>query len=125
MEFRVLSLFQDADAQLERQSMIDDVINNLQQEYGSTGDSHEYLMVSKSFLIYQSSSQNKDDKLPKRSETKKQEGSRKRGRPQLRWEDCVKRDLRKAEEEEKWREKANNRDPWKQITKVAVIRSDQ
>ena len=39
----------------------------------------------------------KDDKLPKRSETKKQEGFRKRGRPQLRWEDCVKRDLRKAE----------------------------
>ena len=62
----------------------------------------------------------KDDKLPKRSETKKQEGFRKRGRPQLRWEDCVKRDLRKAEEEEKWRENANNRDQWKQITKVAV-----
>ena len=35
-----------------------------------------------------------DDKLPKRAETKSQEGSRKRGRPQLRWEDCVKRDLR-------------------------------
>ena len=32
----------------------------------------------------------KDDKLPKRVETKKQEGSRKRGRPQLRWEDCEK-----------------------------------
>ena len=41
-----------------------------------------------------------DDKLPKRNETKKQEGSRKRGRTQLRWEDCVKRDLRTAEEEE-------------------------
>ena len=67
----------------------------------------------------------KDDKLSKRAETKKQEGSRKRGRPQLRWEDCVKRDLRKAEEEEKWREKANNRDRWKQITKVAVLRNDQ
>ena len=26
----------------------------------------------------------KDDKLPKRAETKRQEGSRKRGRPQLR-----------------------------------------
>ena len=38
----------------------------------------------------------KDERLPKRSETKKQEGCRKRGRPQLRWEDCVKRDLRKA-----------------------------
>ena len=42
----------------------------------------------------------KDDKLPKRAETKKHEGYRKRGRPQLRWEDCVKRDLRKAKEEE-------------------------
>ena len=67
----------------------------------------------------------KDDKLPKRSETKKQEGFRKRGKPQSRWEDCVKRDLRKAEEEEKRRENANNRDQWKQITKVAVLRSDQ
>ena len=65
----------------------------------------------------------KDDKLPKRSETKKQ-GFRKRGRPQLIWEDCVKRDLRKAEEE-KWREKANNRHQWKRITKLAVLRSDQ
>ena len=37
----------------------------------------------------------------------------------------VKRDLTKADEEEKWREKANNRDQWKQITKVAVLRSDQ
>ena len=45
----------------------------------------------------------KDDKLPKRSETKKQEGFRKRGRPQLRWEDCLKIDPKKAEEEEKWR----------------------
>ena len=66
-----------------------------------------------------------DDKLPKRAETKRQEGSRKRGRPRLRWEDCVKRDLRKAKEEDKLREKANNRDPWKPITKVAVLRSDQ
>ena len=64
----------------------------------------------------------KDDKLPKQFETKKNDGCRKRGRPQLRWEHCVKRDLRKAEEEEKWRENANQ---WKRITKVAVHRSDQ
>ena len=66
----------------------------------------------------------KDDRLAKRSETKKQEGFRKRGRPQLRWEDCVKRDLRKAEEEEKWREKAN-RDQWECITQIAVQRSEK
>ena len=46
----------------------------------------------------------------KRSETKKQGGCRKRGRSQLRWEDCLKRDQRKPEEEEKKRENDNNRD---------------
>ena len=51
----------------------------------------------------------KDERSPERCERKKLEGCRKRGRPQLRWEDCVERDLRKAEEEEKWRDKASNR----------------
>ena len=45
----------------------------------------------------------KYESLPKRSETKKHDGCRKQGRSQLRWEVCVKRDRRKAEEEEKWR----------------------
>ena len=50
----------------------------------------------------------------------------KQGRPRLRREDSRKRDQRKAEsEEEKWIEKANNRDQWKTITKVAVQRSDE
>ena len=40
----------------------------------------------------------------------KEEGCRKRDIQQLRWEDCVKRYLRKAEAEEKCREQANNRD---------------
>ena len=60
-----------------------------------------------------------------KDETKKQEGCRKRGRPQLRWDNCVKRHLRRAEEEERCREKANNRDQWKQIAKVAAHRRDQ
>ena len=67
----------------------------------------------------------KYDKLQKRAETKKQEGSRKRRRPQLRWEDCVMRDLRKAGEEEKWREKANNMDQWKHITIYEGSRTSQ
>ena len=37
----------------------------------------------------------------------------------------MKRDLRKADESEKCREKDNNREEWKQITKVAVQRNDE
>ena len=56
----------------------------------------------------------KDERLPKIYETKKQECCRERGRSQLRWEDCVKRDLGKVEE----RENANNGDQlWKKIYK--------
>ena len=45
----------------------------------------------------------KDERLPKRSESKEQGGCG-NVTPQIRWEDCVKRNLRKAEEDEKWRE---------------------
>ena len=55
----------------------------------------------------------KDERLPRRSDTKKQESGRKRGRRQLRWEDCGKKDLRKAEDGENWREKASNWEQWK------------
>ena len=61
----------------------------------------------------------KDERLRQRSETKKQEGYRKRGRPQQRWDNCVKRDMRKAEEEN-GSENANNRDQWKTFTKISV-----
>ena len=37
--------------------------------------------------------------IPEKTESNKQEGCRKRGCPQLRWEACVKGDIRKAEEE--------------------------
>ena len=40
----------------------------------------------------------------------KHPGRRKRVRLQLRWKDCVKRDVRKAEEDDKWMEKAANRE---------------
>ena len=41
-----------------------------------------------------------DDKLPKRAAEVREQGRRRRGRPMLRWEDCVKRDVGKAGEEE-------------------------
>ena len=41
-----------------------------------------------------------DDRLPKRAAELREQGRRRRGRPRLRWEDCVKRDVRTAGEEE-------------------------
>ena len=37
-----------------------------------------------------------DDKLPKSAAELRDEGMRRRWRPRLRWEDCVKRDVKKA-----------------------------
>ena len=45
-----------------------------------------------------------------------EEGRRRRGRPRLRWEDCVKRDVRKAGEEEDWEKKTRDRRVEKTIT---------
>ena len=36
-----------------------------------------------------------DDRLPKRAAELREQGRRRRGRPRLRWEDCVKRDVRR------------------------------
>ena len=41
------------------------------------------------------------------------------GRPRLRWEDCVKRDVRKAGEEEDWK-KTRDRGGWKRLSDEAV-----
>ena len=38
----------------------------------------------------------------------------------LRWEDCVKRDVRKAGEEEDWKKKTRDRGGWKRISDEAV-----
>ena len=42
--------------------------------------------------------------------------SRKMGRPQLGWEDCVRRDMRSSGEDETWREGAADRKLWKERT---------
>ena len=46
-----------------------------------------------------------DDRLSKRAAVFREEDRRRRGRPILRWGDCVKRDVKKAGEEEDWKKK--------------------
>ena len=53
------------------------------------------------------------DRLPKRAAELREESRRRQGRPRLRWEDCVKRDVRKAGEEGDWKKKTIYRGGWK------------
>ena len=59
-----------------------------------------------------------DDKLPKRA-AELREGRRRRGRPRLRWEDCVKRDMRKAGYKEGWKKKTRDRGGGKRLSDEA------
>ena len=61
-----------------------------------------------------------DDRLPKRAAELREQGRRRRGRPRLRWEDCVKRDVRKAGEDEDWKKKTRDRGGWKIHSDEAV-----
>ena len=61
-----------------------------------------------------------DDRLPKRAAELRDEGRRRRGRPILRWDDCVNRDVRKAGEEEDWKKKTVDRGVWKRLSDEAV-----
>ena len=47
----------------------------------------------------------------------KHQGRRKRGRPQLKWEDCMRRDMRRSGEDERWREGAADKKLLKERTK--------
>ena len=60
-----------------------------------------------------------DDRLSKRAAGLCEQGRKRRGRPGLRWEDCVKRDVRKAGEEEDWKKKTRDRG-WKRPSDEAV-----
>ena len=48
-------------------------------------------------------------KLAKRAEVEKHQGCRKRARLQLRCEDCMRRDMRRSGEDERWRDGAASR----------------
>ena len=56
-----------------------------------------------------------DDRLPKRAAELREQGRRRRGRPRLRWEDCVKRDVKKTGEEGDWKKKTGDRGGWRRI----------
>ena len=47
-------------------------------------------------------------------------GRRGRGRSRLRWEDCCKRDVKKAGEEGDWKKKTGERGGWKSLADEAV-----
>ena len=50
-----------------------------------------------------------DDRLPKRAAELRDQSRRRRVRPILRWENCVKRDVKKAGEEDDWKKKTRDR----------------
>ena len=56
-----------------------------------------------------------DDRLPKRAAELREQGRRRRGRPRLRWEDCVKRDVKKTGEDGDWKKKTGERGGWRRI----------
>ena len=61
-----------------------------------------------------------DDRLPKRIADLREQGRRRRGRPRLRWEDCVRRDVKKAGEEGYWKKKTGYRGGWNRLADEAV-----
>ena len=61
-----------------------------------------------------------DERLPKRAAELREGGRRRRGRPRLRWEDCVKRDVKKTEEEGDWKKKTGDRGGWRRIADEVV-----
>ena len=54
-----------------------------------------------------------DDRLPKRAAALREEGGKRRGKPRLRWEECVKRGVKKEREEEDGKKKTRDRRGWK------------
>ena len=61
-----------------------------------------------------------DDRLPKRATELPEQGMRRRGRPRQRWEDCVKRYVRKVGEEKDWKTKTRDSGGWKGLSDEVV-----
>ena len=61
-----------------------------------------------------------DERLPKRAAELREQGRRRRGGPRLRWEDCVKGDVKKTGEEGDWKKKTGDRGGWRRIADEAV-----
>ena len=56
----------------------------------------------------------------KESRGEKTSRTQEKGKSQLRWEDCVRRDMRRLGEDERWREGAVVRKLWKEITEIVA-----
>ena len=64
-----------------------------------------------------------DDRLPKRAAELREQDRRRRGRPRLRWEDCVNREVKKAVEEEDWKKKTRDCGKYYQMRRKKVAGS--
>ena len=63
----------------------------------------------------------KEDRLPRMACVHQERGKRKRGRPCMRWRDCIERDMRKAElEDVDWRMVAKDRGQWRRVVHRAA-----
>ena len=56
-----------------------------------------------------------EERMTKRADRLTLQGRRKRGRPRLTWEDCVRRDIHKVVVVGEWRELAEDRGRWRSM----------
>ena len=56
----------------------------------------------------------------KESRGGKHQETQEKGKPQLRWEDCVRRDMRRSGEAERWREGAADNKLWNERTEIVI-----